>query len=108
VIREWNRLPLFILQAGIGVVLLNSIAAAIGFFSGHFLNLKISQRICIAIEVGVQNGTLAIAITAGLLKNPDMAIPAMVYSLWMYVSAFVVVYFGRKWAKISGSASILP
>jgi bile acid:Na+ symporter, BASS family len=102
VIREWNRLPLFILQAGIGVVLLNSIAAAIGFFSGHFFNLKISQRICIAIEVGVQNGTLAIAITAGLLKNPDMAIPAMVYSLWMYVSAFVVIYFGRKWAKISG------
>jgi bile acid:Na+ symporter, BASS family len=101
VIREWNRLPLFILQAGIGVVLLNSIAAAIGFFSGHFLNLKISQRICIAIEVGIQNGTLAIAITAGLLNNPDMAIPAMVYSLWMYVSAFVAVYFGRKWSEIA-------
>jgi BASS family bile acid:Na+ symporter len=98
VAREWSRLPMFILQAGIAVVLLNSIASSIGFFSGRFLNLNIPQRICIAIEVGIQNGTLAIAITAGLLNNPDMAIPAMVYSLWMYVSAFVAVYYGRKLA----------
>ena len=46
--------------------------------------------------MGIQSGTLAIAITAGLLNNPDLAIPAIVYSLWMYVSAFIAVYYGRK------------
>ncbi len=100
ILREWQRLPLFIAQTGLAVIILNTIASLIGFFSGLLFQLTIPQRICIAIEVGIQSGTLAIAITAGLLKNPDLAIPAMVYSLWMYVSAFIAVYYGRKKAAL--------
>ncbi|GCA76751.1 pantothenate precursors transporter PanS [Microcystis aeruginosa NIES-2520] len=100
ILREWQRLPLFIAQTGIAVIILNTIASLIGFFSGLLFQLTIPQRICIAIEVGIQSGTLAIGITAGLLKNPDLAIPAMVYSLWMYVSAFIAVYYGRKKAAL--------
>lgn len=96
ILKEWERLPLFIAQTGISVIILNTTASLIGFFSGRLFQLTIPQRICIAIEVGIQSGTLAIAITAGLLNNPDLAIPAIVYSLWMYVSAFIAVYYGRK------------
>jgi BASS family bile acid:Na+ symporter len=85
IIHEWNRLPTFIAQVGIGVVLLNVISMALGFGLGKLLNLKFPQQICIAIEVGIQNATLAIAITAGLLNNPDMAIPAAIYSLFAIV-----------------------
>ncbi|MDJ0558791.1 MAG: bile acid:sodium symporter family protein [Microcystis sp. M53599_WE4] len=101
ILREWQRLPLFIAQTGIAVIILNTIASLIGFFSGLLFQLTIPQRICIAIEVGIQSGTLAIGITAGLLKNPDLAIPAVVYSLWMYVSAFIAVYYGRKKAALA-------
>ncbi|TRV05172.1 MAG: bile acid:sodium symporter family protein [Microcystis wesenbergii Mw_MB_S_20031200_S109] len=101
ILREWQRLPLFIAQTGIAVIILNTTASLIGFFSGRLFQLTIPQRICIAIEVGIQSGTLAIAITAGLLKNPDLAIPAVVYSLWMYVSAFIAVYYGRKKAALA-------
>ncbi len=101
IIRESERLPLFIAQAGIAVIILHTIASLIGFFSGRLFQLTIPQRICIAIEVGIQSGTLAIAITAGLLKNPDLAIPAIVYSLWMYASAFIAVYYGRKKAALA-------
>ena len=100
ILKEWERLPLFIAQTGISVIILNTTASLIGFFSGRLFQLTIAQRICIAIEVGIQSGTLAIAITAGLLKNPDLAIPAIVYSLWMYVSAFIAVYYGRKKAAL--------
>lgn len=100
ILREWQRLPLFIAQTGLAVIILNTIASLIGFFSGRLFQLTIAQRICIAIEVGIQSGTLAIGITAGLLKNPELAIPAMVYSLWMYVSAFIAVYYGRKKAAL--------
>ncbi|MFM2025740.1 MAG: hypothetical protein RLZZ339_453, partial [Cyanobacteriota bacterium] len=100
ILREWQRLPLFIAQTGLAVIILNTTASLIGFFSGRLFQLTIPQRICIAIEVGIQSCTLAIAITAGLLKNPDLAIPAMVYSLWMYVSAFIAVYYGRKKAAL--------
>jgi bile acid:Na+ symporter, BASS family len=99
IVREWNRLPAFIAQVGIGVVLLNVISVLLGFWFGKLFKLKFAQRICIAIEVGIQNGTLAIAITAGLLNNPDMAVPAAVYSLFMYVSALLVIFAGRKFAQ---------
>ena len=98
IIHEWNRLPTFIAQVGIGVVLLNVISMAIGFGLGKLLNLKFPQQICIAIEVGIQNATLAIAITAGLLNNPDLAIPAAIYSLFAYATALLTIFYGRRTA----------
>ncbi|RUS93949.1 hypothetical protein DSM106972_094860 [Dulcicalothrix desertica PCC 7102] len=100
IIREWARLPGFILQAGVGVVLLNTLSMLAGFYIGKLFNLSIPQRICIAIEVGFQNGTLAIAITAGLLNNPDMAVPAAIYSLFMYITGFLTIYYGRRYARL--------
>ncbi|MCU0535551.1 MAG: hypothetical protein MUD14_16800 [Hydrococcus sp. Prado102] len=41
----------------------------------------------------------AIAITAGLLNNPDMAVPAAVYSLFMYVTAMSAIFYGRRYAR---------
>jgi BASS family bile acid:Na+ symporter len=75
-----------------------------GFLAGKLFRLSLAQQICIAIEVGIQNGTLAITITAGLLNNPDMAVPAAVYSLLMYVTGFGAILYGRQ---ASGSASSL-
>ncbi len=98
IIHEWNRLPTFIAQVGIGVVLLNVISMALGFWLGKLLNLKFPQQICIAIEVGIQNATLAIAITAGLLNNPDLAIPAAIYSLFAYATALLTIFYGRRTA----------
>lgn len=95
-IREWNRLPDFIVQVGLGVVILNILAMLTGLFVSKLFKLNIPQQICIAIEVGIQNGTLAIAITAGLIKNENMAIPAAIYSLFMYITGFVAIYYGRK------------
>lgn len=96
VLREWNRLPSLIAQVGIAVVLLNVASVLVGFWFGKLFKLKFAQRLCIAIDMGIQNGTLAIAITAGLLNNPDMAIPAAVYSLFMYVTAVVAIFYGRR------------
>ncbi|BAY96259.1 sodium symporter [Tolypothrix tenuis PCC 7101] len=101
IIREWNRLPSFIVQVGVGAALLNVISTLAGFYIGKLFNLNPPQQICIAIEVGIQNGTLAIAITAGLLNNPDMAVPAAIYSLFMNVTALIAISYGRKLAAIT-------
>jgi bile acid:Na+ symporter, BASS family len=57
VIKEWSRLPGFILQAGAGVMLLNILGMAAGFMISKMLKLNVTQQICVAIEVGIQNGT---------------------------------------------------
>ncbi|WP_088893542.1 bile acid:sodium symporter family protein [Leptolyngbya ohadii] len=98
-IREGSKLPGFIVQVGVGVLLLNLGAMLAGFFAGKLFRLPLAQQICIAIEVGIQNGTLAIAITAGLLNNPDMAVPAAVYSLLMYLTGFGAILYGRRIAS---------
>lgn len=103
-IREGDKLPGFLVQVGIGVVLLNLLAMLAGLLAGKLFGLPLAQQLCIAIEVGIQNGTLAIAITAGLLNNPDMAVPAAVYSLLMYVTGFGAILYGRQ---AIGSASSL-
>jgi BASS family bile acid:Na+ symporter len=103
-VREGSKLPGFLVQVGIGVVLLNLLAMLAGFLAGKLFRLSLAQQICIAIEVGIQNGTLAITITAGLLNNPDMAVPAAVYSLLMYVTGFGAILYGRQ---AIGSASSL-
>jgi bile acid:Na+ symporter, BASS family len=104
VVREGGKLPGFILQVGVGVLLLNVLSMLAGFLIGKLLNLPPAQQICIAIEVGISNGTLALAITAGLLNNPVMAIPAAVYSLLMYVTGFATILYGRKVAIAEGRA----
>jgi BASS family bile acid:Na+ symporter len=100
-IREGSKLPGFIVQVGIGVLLLNLLATLAGFLVGKLFRLPLAQQTCIAIEVGIQNGTLAIAITAGLLNNLDMAIPAAVYSLLMYLTGFGIILYGRKVSRIA-------
>ena len=103
-IREGSKLPGFLVQVGIGVVLLNLLATLAGFLAGKLFRLPLAQQICIAIEVGIQNGTLAIAITAGLLNNPDMAVPAAVYSLLMYVTGLGAILYGRQ--ALSSASSL--
>ena len=102
-IKEGSKLAGFLVQAGVGALLLNLIAALAGLVAGRAFRLPPAQQICIAIEVGIQNGTLAIAIAAGLLNNPDMAVPAAVYSLLMYATGFGAILVGRQ--TISRSAN---
>jgi predicted Na+-dependent transporter len=80
-------------QTMLQIFLITLLPTAIGM--GMF-RLPLAQQICIAIEVGIQNGTLAIAITAGLLQNFDIAVPAAVYSLLMYVTGFGAILYGRR------------
>jgi bile acid:Na+ symporter, BASS family len=106
VAKEWSRLPSLIVQAGMGVMLLNILGMAAGFAISKMLKLNVAQQICIAIEVGIQNGTLAIAITAGILKDAEMAIPAAIYSLFMYLTGFAVIAYSKKLTSSSYSGEI--
>lgn len=95
-LKESSKLPGFVLQVGLAALLLNLLGALAGFLAGRWSGLPLAQQLCLAIEVGIQNGTLAIAITAGLLNNADMAVPAAVYSLLMYGTGCAVILYGRR------------
>jgi BASS family bile acid:Na+ symporter len=102
-IREAANVPGFVLRAGLAVIALNGLGMLAGCLSGFLLGLPVEQRTCLAVEVGMQNGTLALAITAGLLANPEMAVPAALYSLWMYGTGIAIILVRRNAPASLGS-----
>jgi BASS family bile acid:Na+ symporter len=98
-LKEGARLPEFIAKVGLAALLLNGLGALAGYGTASLLGLPVAQQISLAVEVGIQNCTLAIAITAGLLRNSEMAVPAAVYGLWMYITGLGIVRLGRSAAK---------
>ena len=67
----------------------NLASMGVGYGLPRLLRLDRRQSIAIGMEVGIHNGTLAIAIASGpsLLNNSTMAIPAAIYSLIMFFTA---------------------
>jgi len=90
-----------IAAVGPAVIALNVLGMALGFGGSAWLRLPRPQRVTISIEVGIQNATLALAIALGILESPRLAIPAVVYGLFMFASgAAMIVRFGRKEAEL--------
>ena len=51
---------------------------------------------CWLMEVGLQNGTLAIVVANTFFASTVYLIPAAIYSLIMYATALPLIYFLRR------------
>ena len=77
------------MQVGGVTLALNVLTMVLGYSLSVLTGLNEESAKAITVEVGIQNGTLAIVIasTPTFLNNPNMAIPAAVYSLLMFVTS---------------------
>ena len=82
-----DDLWLFLLQAGPAALTLNVLTMFGGYWLGKMLLKSEAQAKTICLEVGLQNGTLALLITTGILSNSAMSIAPSVYSLLMFFTA---------------------
>ncbi|MEN8248108.1 MAG: bile acid:sodium symporter family protein [Bacteroidota bacterium] len=78
-----------------------SFALVIFTFIGGYLVARLfattpAQARTITFEVGIQNGTLALLITATILAIPEMTLAPVFYSLIMFVVGFVVLWMFNK------------
>ncbi len=67
----------------------NLLSLAVGYWVPRLLKLSKPQSIAIGMEIGIHNGTLAIALalSPSLLNNSTMAIPAAIYGVLMFFTA---------------------
>lgn len=91
-----DDVPRFLVQAGPAVVLLNLGGILIGWFSGRLSGLVWTDRLTLAIELGVKNSTLGILLGTFLSSGFEYAVPSAVYGLLMYVSAAILAIVGRR------------
>lgn len=96
ILKERENLVGYFIIAGPLTLLLNILTMAVGFFLASVFLLSNRQRVTIAIESGIQNGTLGIMIAATLLKNSEMTIPVAIYGLLMFVTSALVVFLANK------------
>ena len=89
VAKDWRTFVEYAPAVGGAALAFNLLSMAVGYCVPRLLKLNLRQAIAIAMEIGIHNGTLAIALalSPALLNNPTMAIPAAIYSLIMFVTA---------------------
>lgn len=81
------------------VAALNAVTMGMGYALAKAVGLNLKQGLTIAIESGIQNGTLTISLAVMTLNQPDFAIVAAIYSLVMYAFSTVPIYVGLKAAQ---------
>lgn len=96
IIQEWNNLATYYSQAGLATLALNVLMMAIAYLLARLFASGAKQRTAIAIECGLQNGTLAIAIAVLLFGGGLATVPAATYSLTMFVTALIFVAVLRR------------
>lgn len=86
-LKERAQVASFFVQVGWVTLTLMVLTMALGYAIATLAKLTPKEATAITVEVGIQNGTLAIAIASAptFLNTPSMAIPAAIYSLLMFV-----------------------
>jgi BASS family bile acid:Na+ symporter len=75
------------------------ISLAVGYFVPRLWRVETEQAIASAMEIGVHNAALAIAVAASVLHNDTMAVPGAVYGVLMNVPAAGAAYLLARRAR---------
>ena len=68
----------------------------IAFFLAHFFGSGIKQKKTIALECGLQNGTLAVFVASQLFSDIEYLIPTATYAIVMFITSIFYVFIVRK------------
>ena len=78
------------------VLILNVVMMFIAYFLAKTFASGIEQRKCIALECGLQNGTLAVFVATQIFNDIIYMIPTAAYALIMYITAFIFLFIVRR------------
>ena len=95
-VEERANILNYLSQAGTAVLTLNIVMMVLAFFIAKCCATGISQRKCIALECGLQNGTLAVFVATQLFDDVVYLAPTAAYALVMYITGFIFIFFLRK------------
>ena len=96
IMKNSENMLSFFVQAGAATLVLNIAVLMLGYQLGNWAKLNQKQSVAIGFEVGIQNGTLALFVAGTLIGNDSMMIPAVTYSIIMFITGTI---FG--WLKIN-------
>ena len=85
--NEWKTMAATFAEIGLPVVLFNVLSLLAGYYLSRAAGLEKPLATAISYEIGIHNSTLAIFVAVSVLGSFQLALPAAVYSVAMYVTA---------------------
>ena len=85
--KEWGSLSTIFVQIGPAVLLFNLVSLFAGYYLSRAAGLDKPLSTAICYEIGIHNSTLAIFVAQSVLGSYQLAMPAAVYSVVMYITA---------------------
>lgn len=99
ILGERDNIADYVRDVGVVVALFCLLSLTFGYTGARAFRLTRAQAIASSMEVGVHNTTVALTIALSVLDNTEVAVPAAVYSIVMYVLATAFGYtITRTWA----------
>jgi BASS family bile acid:Na+ symporter len=92
--EEWDAVTEHFTDVAIAALTLNVLAMTLSFTISRLARLDLRQSTAVALELGIHNGTVAIAVASTI--DTELAIPAAVYSAFMFLT-------GGLFAKLMAS-----
>ena len=87
IVKEWTALTAAFASLGPLVLAFNLISLLVGYYLSRAAGLNKSMSTAISFEIGIHNSTLAIYVALSVLGNLQLALPAALYSVSMYLTA---------------------
>jgi len=95
-IEERENIFSYLAQAGTIILILNVSMMILAYYIAKTFASGLEQRKCIALEVGLQNGTLAVFVATSIFDDVIYLVPTAAYALLMYITGFIFIYILRK------------
>ena len=95
-IEEKDNILNYLAEAGLAVLILNVVMMTLAYFIAKKFVSGIAQQKCIALECGLQNGTLAVFVATLMFDDVAYMIPTAAYALIMYITGFIFIYILKK------------
>ncbi len=89
IFKDRSKISGYVQLVGAACLTFNLLSLAVGYWVPRLLRMDQRQAIAIGMEIGIHNGTLAIAVALSplMLNNSTMAVPAAVYGVLMFFTA---------------------
>ncbi|WP_336936103.1 bile acid:sodium symporter family protein [Acinetobacter beijerinckii] len=98
IIKERSNLVDYLGQIGLATALFCAISLMVGYFVPRMLGISSYQARACAFEIGIHNSTLAMTIALTIMTSTTIAMPAAVYSIFMYIFATIFGILITKFA----------
>jgi len=96
ILAERENIINYFAQTGLVVLVLNLTMMVLAYYWAKVFGTGKAQQKAIAIECGLQNGTLAIFVGTSVFGGGLYIIPAATYSLVMYLTSLIFIFIFRK------------